>query len=66
MLNKNTLKGEIFEYICCQVSFFLQKFCPYVVFWKDAVSQDCFLKRTCVPTSFATTSVFPKLVLGCA
>ena len=21
MLNKNTLKGEIFEYICCQVSF---------------------------------------------
>ena len=20
MLNKNTLKGEIFEYICCQVS----------------------------------------------
>ena len=32
MLNKNTLKGEIFEYICCQVSFSCKSFWPRKAF----------------------------------
>ena len=33
MLNKNTLKGEIFEYICCQVSFSCKLLQTVAFFW---------------------------------